>query len=60
MPKANVNCLIIAVRTLPSSGTPLHVSLAETVASTTRNPCIPYAELGVGTQILQLKPTRGW
>lgn len=52
VPKANANCLIIAVRTLPSSGTPLHASLLETVAGTSQNPCIPYAEPQVGTQIL--------
>lgn len=38
VPKANANCLIIAVRTLPSSGTPLHASLLETAASTSQNP----------------------
>ena len=37
VPKANANCLIIAVRTLPSSGTPLHASLLETAASTAQN-----------------------
>lgn len=56
MPKANANCLITAARTLPSSGTPLHASLLETAASTTQNPCIPYAEPRADTQILNRSP----